>query len=336
MAASSNSEAGDKVAITVIPDVPKLRVVFFGTPAFAALVLQSLIDVKYEIVGCVTKPDRPIGRKQEITECEVKRLAREHGIPVQTPERLTDEAIDAIKEWQPDLIIVVAYGRILPAPLLKVPEFGCINVHASLLPRWRGASPVQNALLAGDKKTGVTIMLLDEGMDTGPILACEATDILPDETRPELEARLAELGGALLLSTIPAYADKRVSPKPQEADGVTLCQLIERTDGRIIWSEDAETINNRFRALLPWPGIFTYWKREDGLVRLKLHHIALVRQSPQLKKRIGEVFEIGEGIGVQTGAGVILLNDIQLEGKERQAIAEFRRGYPDIVGSFLQ
>lgn len=336
MAASSNSESGDKVAITVIPNVPKIRVVFFGTPAFAAIILQTLIDATYEIVGCVAKPDKPVGRKQEITECEVKRLAREHDIPVLTPERLTDETIDAIKEWRPDLIIVVAYGRILPPRLLEMPEFGCINVHASLLPRWRGASPIQNALLAGDTKTGITIMLLDEGMDTGPILSSEATDILPDETRPELEARLAELGARLLLSTIPSHVEKRITPTPQSAEGVTLCQLIERADGRIIWSDDAETINNRFRALLPWPGIFTYWKREDGLVRLKLHHIALVRQSPQLKKRIGEVFEIGEGVGVQTGAGVILLNDIQLEGKERQVIAEFRRGHPDIIGSFLQ
>jgi methionyl-tRNA formyltransferase len=173
-------------------------------------------------------------------------------------------------------------------------------------------------------------------MDTGPILASERTEILPDETHPELEARLAEIGATLLLRTVPAYVDKRITPVPQGKDGATVCQLIDRSDGRVVWSDDAETINNRFRALLPWPGLFTYWKRDDGFVRLKLHHISLLRQTPQIKKRLGEVFEIGDSIGVQSGSGVILLNDVQLEGKERQSIGEFRRGYPDIIGTILQ
>lgn len=314
---------------------PKIRVVFMGTPEFAAVMLDGLIDGGYNVVGVVTKPDKPAGRDQEPSASRVKEVALEHSLPIEQPERIDDEAISKIVAWKPDLIVVAAYGKILPQSVLDIPGFGCINVHASLLPKWRGASPIQNALLAGETETGITIMLMDKGMDTGDIIAQEKTEISPDETKELLLLRLTGLGRDLLLKTIPLWVRRKIASQPQDGTQATLCQLIERNDGRIVWNDDAESIYNRYRALFPWPGIFAFWKKDDGLLRIKLHKISYQKQSPTTEYQVGQVIEVGEKVGVLTGSGVIFLEEVQLEGKTRMPMEEFVRGNQDFIGSLL-
>lgn len=315
---------------------PKIRTVFMGTPEFAATILEGLIEQKYNIVSVVTKVDRPVGRKQEAIESAVKKKALEHHLPILQPEKFDEETVESIEKLQPDLIIVAAYGKILPEKVLKIPGFGCINVHASILPKWRGASPIQNALLAGADKTGITVMLMDKGMDTGDILAQKEMDIDPDDTKELLSVKLITLGKDLLLETLPLWIDRTLTPKPQDQNQSTLCQLIEREDGHIMWTDSAESIYNRYRALYPWPGIFSFWKKEDGRMRLKLHRISYQKRSPQTPRLLGQVFEVGEKVGVQTGEGVIFLEEVQMEGKTRIPIADFLLGNKEIINSFLE
>ncbi|MFZ2187759.1 MAG: methionyl-tRNA formyltransferase [Candidatus Moraniibacteriota bacterium] len=321
---------------TVSDSAPKIRTIFMGTPEFSAAILSGLIDQHYNIVSVVTKVDKPSGRKQAIEESAVKKKALEYHIPVLQPQKFDESFVEIIRALQPDLIIVAAYGKILPAAILQIPGFGCINVHASLLPKWRGASPIQNALLAGATETGVTIMLMDEGMDTGDILVQKKVDIASDDTHESLRVRLTEIGRDTLLKMLPLWIARALTPTPQDDSTATLCQLIEREDGHILWTESAESIYNRFRALSPWPGIFVFWKKEHELLRLKLHRISYQKQSPQIPYPLGQVFEVGEKVGVQTSEGVIFLEEVQLEGKTRIDIAEFLLGNKDIINGFLQ
>lgn len=317
-------------------DAPKIRILFMGTPDFSATILAGLVEKKYHIVGIITRKDKPVGRKQEIAESVVKMKALEWHLPIEQPEKLDEEAVEKIKSLKPDLIIVAAYGRILPKEILAIPGFGCINVHASLLPQWRGASPIQNALLCGATETGVTLMLMDEGMDTGNIVAQKKIAIAPEDTTESLSIRLAEVSRDFLLETLPLWIERSIVPIPQNNAAATLCQLIEREDGHILWTDEAEVIYNRFRALCPWPGIFTFWKKDNEFLRLKLLHISFQKQSPQMAHPVGAVFEVGEKVGVQTGQGVIFLETVQLEGKAEMPIAEFLLGNKEIIGSFLQ
>ncbi len=332
---SSNNES-KPVAIHVQEKVPKVRIVFMGTPQFAATLLGGLIDHHYQVVGVVTQPDKATGRDQELIPSAVKKLALEYNLPLLQPIKLDATAYSDLKLWKPDLIVVAAYGRILPKNILSLPGFGCVNVHASLLPRWRGASPIHNALLAGEAETGITLMLMDEGVDTGDVIAMERTDIDANETRAALETRLAMIGVELLTHTLVSFIERRIIPTKQDSDGATFCQLIDREDGRIFWNDDSQSLYNRYRALTPWPGIFTFWKNKDSLQRLKLHVVSHIKQPPQVKHALGEVFEIGESVGVQTGTGILLLEEVQLEGKERVDIQTFTRGYRNFAGSILQ
>lgn len=316
---------------------PKIRVVFMGTPEFAETVLQELLEKRYNLVAVYTRPDKAVGRDQEVQEGPVKMLAKKHSIPVEQPEKFDDETIDKLKNYKPDLIVVVAYGKILPKKVLQTPGFGCINIHPSLLPKFRGPSPIQNTLLAGEEETGVTIMLMDEGMDSGDILMQQTVAIDPDEILPSLSRRLASISADLLLKTIPLWIERAIEPQKQDESKVTLCQLIEREDGHILWANDAVTIYNTFRALHPWPGIYGFWKRDDNqLLRIKFNHITHQKQSPQTTHHLGEVFELGEKIGVQAAQGVVFLEEVQLEGKTVVPIAEFIKGYPQFIGSVLQ
>lgn len=317
---------------------PKIRVVFMGTPDFAQTILNRLITEQYNIVAAYTQPDKPIGRKQEIQASPVKLLAQEHSIPVEQPEKLDEDATKKLATYKPDLIIVVAYGKLLPKRVLGIPGFGCINVHPSLLPKFRGPSPIQNALLHGDQETGTTLMLLDEGMDSGDIIAQEKITISPDEISPILSKRLADLSASLLVQTLPKFVGREIQPQKQDATKATLCQLIDREDGRIIWSKNAENIYNRYRALYDWPGIYCFWrsKNDEQLIRIKLNRIEIQRQNPQAKHHIGEVFELGEKIGIQTGEGVVFINELQMEGKSPTPIEEFIKGYPHFIGHILQ
>lgn len=326
-----------KIHITIkTPSAPKIRVVFMGTPAFSAEILETLIQAHYNIVGVVTQPDRPVGRNQTLDTSPVKTIAANYQLPILQPERLDAAATKQLKEWKPDLIVVVAYGRLLPEAVLNLPGFGCVNIHTSLLPRWRGASPIQNALLAGDTETGVSLMLLDKGMDTGPIIAQKSCPIDPAERTDTLTEKLTIISKELLLETLPLWVKRKITATPQPTEGVTLCQLIEREDGRIFWDLAASEIYNRYRGLYPWPGIFTFWKRGDNdLVRIKLHEVDYQKVNPTTPRHVGEVFEIGEDLGVQTGAGVILIKSLQLEGKNRVSATEFIRGNPKCIGSLL-
>ncbi|MFA9261922.1 MAG: methionyl-tRNA formyltransferase [Undibacterium sp.] len=315
---------------------PQVSIVFMGTPALAETALEALIREKYHIVGVVTQPDRKSGRKQELTPSPVKVLAEKHGLPLLQPEKLDTEAVKTIRNWKPDVIVVAAYGRILPESLLEFPGFGCLNIHTSLLPRWRGASPVANALIAGDAETGVTLMELDRGMDTGAIIATEKTPIGSDERADELLTRLSQMGAKLLTNTLPLWIKRQITSTPQPEEGVTLCQLIEREDGHLFWTEEAITLYNRYRGLHPWPGVFTYWRRgADDVVRIKLHELSLQKTPPAIDYPIGSVVEIGEKIGIVTGSGVLFPLTIQIEGKEAVSIADFLKGYPSFVGSVL-
>lgn len=317
-------------------DAPKVRAIFMGTSEFSSAILAGLIEQQYNIVCVITKPDKPVGRKQELRESAVKKLALEHHLPIKQPLKLDEDLVRSLKELKPDLIVVAAYGKILPKAILDIPGFGCINVHASLLPRWRGASPIQNALLSGDIETGITIMLMDEGMDTGDILAQKKIPIAPEDTKSSLFTRLTKEGTDVLLKTLPQWIKRTLTPLPQDHTQATLCQLIEREDGHIMWTESAESIYNRYRALSPWPGVFSFWKKNGGLVRLKLHTLSFQKQSPIPSHPIGQVFEIGEKIGVQSGAGVVFLEAVQLEGKEKMPIQTFLLGNRDLIGSLLQ
>lgn len=317
--------------------VPKIRIVFMGTPRFAESILAELIEKHYNLVAVYTRPDNAIGRKQEIQESAVKKLASQHTLPLEQPEKFGDATLEKLKDYKPDLIVVVAYGKILPASVLKIPGFGCINIHPSLLPAFRGPSPIQNALLVGAEETGTTIMLMDESIDSGDILAQETLAIAAEDMLPTLTEKLATLSGTLLLRTLPLWIERKIIPKKQDTSKVTLCQLIEREDGHILWINDALSIYNSFRALSPWPGVYSFWNRDKKqILRLKLTCITYQKHSPQIQHHLGEVFELGEKIGVQTSQGVIFLEEVHLEGKVNVSIGEFIKGYPNFIGSILQ
>lgn len=319
-------------------EAPKIRIVFMGTPDFAAAFLQALIQNKYQIVAVFTQPDKPQGREHETIFSPVKTIAVPNNIPVEQPVKITDAEIEKLEGMEPDLIIVAAYGKILPKKFLDVAALGCINVHPSLLPKYRGASPIQNALLHGDTETGVSIMLMDAGMDTGPVLAQKTLTIDPNDTAETLEQKLITDAVPLLIETIPRFIKGEVTPVEQDPSHATLCELIEREDGRIFWNQDAKSIFDRYRALTPWPGLFTYWKKsaEGSPLRLKIILLSYQKNDPAIKHSYGEVFEVGEKIGIATDLGVIFPETVQLEGKEVVPIRDFVRGYPQFIGSILE
>lgn len=314
----------------------KLRTVFMGTSPLAQVALQKLIEEQYNIVGVFTKADKKIGREQELTATPVKTLALENSIEVFQPIRFDEETVKTLRGLKPDLIVVAAYGKILPKTVLDMPGFGCINIHASLLPKFRGPSPIQNALLAGEKETGVTIMLMDENVDTGDILTQTILPIEEDDTFLELHDKLATLGAQLLSKTLPLWIKRQIESKPQNNSEATLCQLIEREDGRIFWETEAQKIYNRYRALFPWPGIFTFWRNEKTMLRLKLLKIRLDKENSTDKHAIGEVFQADNALAIQTIKGAILIEQLQLEGKKPMASNEFINGYPKFIGTILQ
>ena len=317
-------------------DSQKLKIIFMGTPPFAAMALKSLLSAGYEIISVYTRPDKKTGRDQEMKRSAVKILAEDMKLPVKTPGKLDGSVVDEIKSQKPDLIIVVAYGKILPHDILKIPRLGAINVHASLLPKFRGPSPIQNTLLCGETVTGSTIMLMDEGIDTGEILSQKEITVGSDETYPELTEKLADLSAGLLLETIPQWVEGRIKPQIQDNAGSIICQLIEREDGKIIWDDEARDIYNRYRAFFPWPGLYTFWQKNGINLRLKLNKISILKEDISGSYHSGEVFSVGEKVGVQTGSGAIVLEEVQLEGKNNVKIEEFLRGAPDFVGVILK
>jgi len=315
---------------------PKVRVVFFGTPHIAATVLGALLENSYNVVGVVTKKDAPVGRKRTIVASPVKTRALAQQIPTLEPEKLDRATLEQIKAWKPDLFVVFAYGKILPQALLTLPGFGCVNFHPSLLPCYRGASPIQNALLNGETETGVTLILMDQGMDTGDVLAQIKMAIALDDTTETLSRKLLEVGIPLLLDTLPALVLRTLEPKKQDGSLATSCQMIERADGHIIWNDEAVNIWNRYRAFAPWPGIFTYYKKNDELFRLKLQTISYQKEDTDEKRPIGQVFLHDDRLGVQTARGIVFLDTVQLEGKIALPGKVFAQGDPLFIESFLE
>lgn len=314
----------------------KLKIIFMGTSSFAKEILEALDENNYNIIGCFTQPDKKVGRSQEIQINPVKEFCIKNDLKVFQPFKINEDAIAQIADLSPDLIVVAAYGKIIPKKVLDIPGYGCINVHASLLPKFRGSSPIQNALLLGEKETGVTLMLMDEGIDTGDIITQEKVAIDENDTTVTLTEKLAAAGKELILKTLPQWAEKKIELVKQDNSKATSSQLIEREDGHIIWEDEAENIYNRYRAFQPWPGIFGFWENNVALQRIKFLKIKLQKTDPETKHNIGEVFEIGDQVGVQTLKGVIILEEVQLEGKEPAPIVNFKNGYPNFLGTILK
>lgn len=302
-------------------------IVFMGTPDFAVPCLWSLSGA-HRVIAVFTQPDRPVGRKQLLQAPPVKQTALVHHIPVYQPEKLrkSDEAA-LLAELQPDLIVVAAYGQILPQSVLDIPKYGCINVHASLLPRWRGAAPIQAAILAGDTQTGITIMMMEAGLDTGPMLRSEAVDITPTETAQTLHDKLSRLGARLLLETLDDYLHGKISPTPQPEDGVTWAHQIEKEHGRIDWAKSAIEIDRQVRAFTPWPGTFTAW--DEQTLKIISGH-AVDGDAP-----IGQVIAYNSGAAIGTGEGLYVMDSVQLAGKKVVSIDDFLRGHAQFIGARL-
>lgn len=312
----------------------ELRIVFMGTPEFSATILLSLINDNYNIVGVFTQPDKKNGRKQILQQSPVRAVAENNSIQVFTPTKLDDDAIKLLHDLNPDLIILVAYGKILPQAVLALPRLGAINVHPSILPKFRGPSPIQNALLSGEKNTGTTIMLMDTGIDTGDILRQKEITIETNETYLDLADKLADFSAKVLLGVLDDFVCKKIVPQKQNEIQASYCQLIRKSDGQINWNDSAENIYNKYRAFVAWPGIFTLWKVTDQMKRLKLNKIVLGNVF-STDHQVGEVFKIENNIFVQTKTGTILLKEVQLEGKPNISVNNFINGHKDFLGSIL-
>lgn len=307
------------------------RIVFMGTPDFAVPALQALIETQ-EVVGVVTQPDRPAGRGRQLRPSPVKQVALAAGISLYQPKSLRKEETAApLRAWQPDLIVVAAFGQILRKHVLDLPPLGCINVHASLLPRWRGASPIQHAILAGDAETGVTLMRMDEGLDTGPMYVERAVPITATETAATLHDKLAALGGDMLREFLPAISSGALTPTPQDDAHATYAPLIQKEAGLIDWQQTAVEIDRHIRAMSPWPGAFTYWQGQQ----LKLLTAQPINLSTDTLTP-GDVLAWQETAVVATGAGGLQLIELQLAGKRAMPAADFLRGQPDLIRARLQ
>lgn len=306
------------------------RIVFMGTPAFAVPSLEQLAE-SYDIVAVVTQPDRPAGRKQRPTAPPAKEAALARGLPVWQPPALrTPEAVARLRALAPDIIVVVAFGQILRANVLEVPPHGCLNVHGSLLPRYRGAAPVPAAILAGETKTGVTLMQMDEGMDTGPIIAQATCSIAPDDTTATLSERLALLGADLLVETLPPWLAGKIVPQLQDDSQATHCGLIAKADGRLAWQLPAEELARQVRAYFPWPAAFTSWQGKS---------LKVLRAVPlpdwRGEEQPGQVVALDDGAGVVAGKGALRLLEVQLASKRAMTIEDFLRGQRGFVRSVL-
>jgi methionyl-tRNA formyltransferase len=302
-----------------------LRIIFAGTPDFAARHLQALINSEHQIVGVYSQPDRPAGRGKKLKASEVKALALEHDLPVFQPQSLkTDEALEELNSLNADIMIVVAYGLILPKAILDAPRLGCLNVHGSILPRWRGAAPIQRAIWAGDQQTGVTIMQMDEGLDTGDMLHISHCPIDSAETSASLYAKLAELGPDALINTINRLAKGDITPEPQNDADANYAKKLSKDEANIDWSMDAEQIERNIRAFNPWPVCFTQMSGNT----VKIYQANVVEQSGAA----GTVLTSDKnGIVVACGKHALSISELQPQGKKPMAINDFLNGRSDWV-----
>jgi len=311
------------------------RVIFFGTPSFPIPALKSLLLGPNEVIAVVTQPDRERGRGRgggrgrELIPCPVKELALQHKLPILQPEKVTESIFqEVLRRLHPDLFVVVAYGQILPKSILKIPGYGAVNVHASLLPKYRGAAPIAWAILKGEEATGVTTMMMDEGMDTGDILLQKSIPIGEDETSETLHEKLAALGAQLLLETLERMKAGNLHPIPQDHSKTTYAPPLKKVDGRIDWKQEAIAIHRQVRALDPWPGAFTEW--EGRFLKICKGE---AREGASTGKAGAVVWVGSDFIEVEAGKDSFLIKEVQLEGKRRMNIRDFISGHPISVGT---
>ncbi len=303
-----------------------MRVIFAGTPDFAASALAAVIEAGHEILVVLTQPDRPKGRGMKLTPSPVKTLALQHELPVWQPENLKDVAIQQqLRDLQADVMVVAAYGLLLPAVVLDIPQYGCLNIHASLLPRWRGAAPIQRAIEAGDAESGVCIMQMDVGLDTGDVLLSRSTPITEVTTAAQLHDDLAVIGAQAIVEALAELPELTAIPQPEA--GVTYAQKLSKADAEIDWALGAKQIHAKIRALNPVPGA---WSSLNEQV-IKIWASKVLEQSSDAA--IGSIVAADkQGIAVQTGAGVILITELQASGSKRMAAAAFVAGHADLMG----
>jgi methionyl-tRNA formyltransferase len=299
----------------------RLKIIFAGTPEFAATALEALLTTSHQLVAVYTQPDRPAGRGRKLQPSPVKQLAMEHDIEVRQPEKLKDPADQAaLAELEADLMVVVAYGLLLPQAVLDAPRLGCINIHASLLPRWRGAAPIQRAILAGDEESGITIMQMEAGLDTGPMLHVLKTPILNDDTGSSLHDRLAELGARALLESLGGIAEGSMIPQPQDDDLATYARKLDKAEARIDWSRSAAEVDRQVRAFNSWPVAQCDYQ---GQV-MRLWQSRPLQEAVPDSSEPGQVLAGGKsGIDVATGEGVLRILNLQMPGKRAMSAADF-------------
>jgi len=328
-----------------------MKIIFVGTPEFGAIILERLCNTEFKPCLVITEPDKPMGRKQILIPPPVKVIARRYNIPVLQPEAISNLK-SQISNLEPDLIILAAYGKILPKEILEIPKYGCLNIHPSLLPKYRGASPIQYAILNNEKETGVTIILMDEKIDHGPILAQRELEILNPKfqisnksqnskfkiTYPRLSKELAELGAKLLIKTIPEWIRGEIKPQPQDESAATYAKILTREDGKVNWEKSADEIERQIRAFQPWPGSWTLWQiAKENLFRIKILK-ARVFKSPD-----GRIYPVGKILvvpqneaAVRCGENFLVIEELQLEGKKPTNSEEFLRGHSDFIAATLQ
>lgn len=311
----------------------EIRAVFMGTPAFSVRPLEYLYTEGYNIVAVYTQPDKSAGRGRFLATSPVKQYAAGSQLPVMQPQNFRSaETVAELAALAPDIIVVAAFGQILPKTVLDIPRYGCLNIHPSLLPRFRGVSPIPATILAGDTFTGVCIMLLDAGMDTGPIVAKAQSPVLAWDITGSLTARLAQMGAQLLIDVIPRWINGEIEPRPQDSSKATYCGMVRKEDGLIDWHLPAVDISRRVRAYSPWPGAFTIWQGKQFKV-IEARPVAL-----DVKLAPGEVQAVPEkdaGFVVGTGDGVLGVITVQMEGKRAMPSSEFLRGQRQFIGAVL-
>ncbi|MCF6345847.1 MAG: methionyl-tRNA formyltransferase [Thiomicrorhabdus sp.] len=320
---------------------PPLRIIFAGTPEFSVSALKALLESEHEVVAVYTQPDRPAGRGRKLTASAVKTLALQHDLPVYQPETLKDaEAQHVLASLKADVMVVVAYGLLLPKAVLDAPRHGCLNIHASLLPRWRGAAPIQRAIEAGDATTGVTIMQMDIGLDTGDMLSKVSTDITPEDNASRLHDRLSALGSSALIQTLQVLQSQQLTPEKQDESCVTYAQKLTKAEAEIQWSEPAETIVRKIQAFNPWPIAFTTFQGKPlriGQAALQSDQGGGEKFIPQgNSKKCGTVLSIDKaGMMIATGSQPILIQQVQPSGKKMMQAYDFAQSRQLLGHRFL-
>lgn len=304
-----------------------MRIVYFGTPQFSADILSALLqDPEITVAGVVCQSDEILGRKKILTPPPTKKLAIEHNIPVLQPAKLRDESfLAAIDAFHADVAVIVAYGRILPQVLLDRIPRGFVNLHPSLLPKYRGPSPMQAAIAAGDQKTGVSIMTIDQGMDTGPLLAQESITIEPNETTASLTEKVVELGAPMLIKALKGYISGTIIPTPQSEEGVSICKLLSKEDGKIDWNDPALTIERKIRAFTPWPGTWTTWNLNNAEIMVKILEATLTQEKHQTLP--GAPYELEGHLYCMASDSPLLITKLQPASGKVMKGEDFVRGY---------